>query len=194
MKNKKLLFYKILLLIVVIFAIIVIVLIAKKYIGNQVNEEKNAQIIEEIKQHEEMTEPIKFDNNSVIGIINIPKTELEYPILDTTTKDNMKTSITRFSGGNVNEIGNLALAGHNNYDGTMFGRNDELVAGDKIYLTDLQKNTVEYEIRSIFVTDPNDVSILETKEEETREVTLITCENGNKARLIIKAEEVKNKL
>ena len=191
MKNKKLLFYKILLLIVVIFAIIVIVLIAKKYIGNQVNEEKNAQIIEEIKQHEEMTEPIKFDNNSVIGIINIPKTELEYPILDTTTKDNMKTSITRFSGGNVNEIGNLALAGHNNYDGTMFGRNDELVAGDKIYLTDLQKNTVEYEIKSIFVTDPNDVSILETKEEETREVTLITCENGNKARLIIKAEEVK---
>ena len=191
MKNKKLLVYKILLIILIIFAIIVIVLIAKKYIGNQVNEEKNAQIIEEIKQHEEMTEPIKFDNNSVIGIINIPKTELEYPILDTTTKDNMKTSITRFSGGNVNEIGNLALAGHNNYDGTMFGRNDELVAGDKIYLTDLQKNTVEYEIRSIFVTDPNDVSILETKEEETREVTLITCENGNKARLIIKAEEVK---
>lgn len=72
----------------------------------------------------------------------------------------------------------------------MFGRNDELVAGDKIYLTDLQKNTVEYEIKSIFVTDPNDVSILETKE-EIREVTLITCENGNKARLIIKAEEVK---
>lgn len=78
-----------------------------------------------------------------------------------------------------------------NYDGTMFGKNDELVVGDKIYLTDLQKNTVEYEINSIFVTDPNDVSILETNEEEIREVTLITCENGNKARLIIKAEEVK---
>ena len=83
------------------------------------------------------------------------------------------------------------IVGHNNYDGTMFGKNDELVVGDKIYLTDLQKNTVEYEINSIFVTDPNDVSILETNEEEIREVTLITCENGNKARLIIKAEEVK---
>ena len=190
MKNKKWVFYKVLLFIVIIFAIIVIALIAKKYIGNQINEENNAQIVEEIKQHEETTEPIKFGNNSVIGIINIPKIELEYPILDTTTKENMRTSITRFSGGNVNEIGNLALAGHNNYDGTMFGRNDELVAGDKIYLTDLQKNTVEYEIKSIFVTDPNDVSIFETKE-EIREVTLITCENGNKARLIIKAEEVK---
>ena len=191
MKNRKLVFYKILLFIVIIFAIIVIALIAKKYIGNQINEENNAQIVEEIKQHEETTEPIKFGNNSIIGIINIPKIDLEYPILDITTKENMRTSITRFSGGNVNEIGNLALAGHNNYDGTMFGKNDELVVGDKIYLTDLQKNTVEYEINSIFVTDPNDVSILETNEEEIRDVTLITCENGNKARLIIKAEEVK---
>lgn len=191
MKNKKLVFYKILFFIVIIFAIIVIVLIAKKYIGNQINEDKNEQIVEEVKQHEATSEPIKFGNNSVIGIINIPKIELEYPILDTTTKENMRTSITRFSGGEVNEIGNLALAGHNNYDGTMFGRNDELKAGDKIYLTDLQKNTVEYEINSIFVTDPNDVSILETKEEKIREITLITCENGNKSRLIVKAEEVK---
>ena len=191
MKNKKLLVYKILLIILIIFAIIVIVLIAKKYIGNQINEENNAQIVEEIKQHEKTSEPIKYGNNTVIGIINIPKIELEYPILDITTKENMRTSITRFSGGNVNEIGNLALAGHNNYDATMFGRNDKLIAGDKIYLTDLYKNTVEYEIKSIFVTDPNDVSILETNDKKIREVTLITCENGNKARLIIKAEEVK---
>ena len=80
MKNRKLVFYKILLFIVIIFAIIVIALIAKKYIGNQINEENNAQIVEEIKQHEETTEPIKFGNNSIIGIINIPKIDLEYPM------------------------------------------------------------------------------------------------------------------
>lgn len=157
---------------------------------NKINSDMD--IFESIKLSQEYTNLWNnIGNNSIIGIINIPKIDLEYPILDITTKENMRTSITRFSGGNVNEIGNLALAGHNNYDGTMFGKNDELVVGDKIYLTDLQKNTVEYEINSIFVTDPNDVSILETNEEEIREVTLITCENGNKARLIIKAEEVK---
>ena len=132
---------------------------------------------------------------------------MEYPIIDVNQidtkeeetekispekmKEPMKVSIVKYWGQNVNDFGNLSIAGHNNYDGTMFGKNDELVVGDKIYLTDLQKNTVEYEINSIFVTDPNDVSILETNEEEIREVTLITCENGNKARLIIKAEEVK---
>ena len=190
MKNRKLVFYKILLFIVIIFAIIVIALIAKKYIGNQINEENNAQIVEEIKQHEETTEPIKFGNNSIIGIINIPKIDLEYPILDITTKENMRTSITRFSGGNVNEIGNLALAGHNNYDGTMFGKTKKLEIGDIVELTDLKGQTIQYSIYDIFVTDPSDVSILLPKEELIREVTLITCTNGNKNRLILKAQEI----
>lgn len=189
--NKKLIGYKIFLILLIIIAIVIIVLIAKKYIGNQINEQKNDEIVEQVKQHEKTSEPIKYGNDSIIGIISIPKIKLEYPILDKTTKENMRISITRFSGGNVNENGNLALAGHNNYDGTMFGKNKQLVLGDKIYLTDLQKNTVEYEINSIFKTDSNDVSILETRDKDIKELTLITCTNGNKERLIIKAEEVK---
>ena len=191
MKNKKIFLYKTLLFILIIFAITVSILIAKKYIGNAINEEKNIEIVEEIKKHEQTKQPITIENNTIIGIINVPKINLEYPILSTTTKENMKTSITRFSGGNVNESGNLALAGHNNYDNTMFGKIDELVIGDKIYLTDLQKNTIEYEINSIFITDPNDVSILETKDKNKKEITLITCKNGNKSRLNLKAKEVK---
>lgn len=191
MKNKKIFLYKTLIFILIIFAITVSILIAKKYIGNAINEEKNIEIVEEIKKHEQTKQPITIENNTIIGIINVPKINLEYPILSTTTKENMKTSITRFSGGNVNESGNLALAGHNNYDNTMFGKIDELVIGDKIYLTDLQKNTIEYEINSIFITDPNDVSILETKDKNKKEITLITCKNGNKSRLILKAKEVK---
>lgn len=191
MKNKKIFLYKTLFFILIIFAITVSILIAKKYIGNAINEEKNIEIVEEIKKHEQTKQPITIENNTIIGIINVPKINLEYPILSTTTKENMKTSITRFSGGNVNESGNLALAGHNNYDNTMFGKIDELVIGDKIYLTDLQKNTIEYEINSIFITDPNDVSILETKDKNKKEITLITCKNGNKSRLILKAKEVK---
>ena len=170
MKNKKIFLYKTLLFILIIFAITVSILIAKKYIGNAINEEKNIEIVEEIKKHEQTKQPITIENNTIIGIINVPKINLEYPILSTTTKENMKTSITRFSGGNVNESGNLALAGHNNYDNTMFGKIDELVIGDKIYLTDLQKNTIEYEINSIFITDPNDVSILETKDKNKKEM------------------------
>ena len=49
-----------------------------------------------------------------------------------------------------------------------------------------------FAIYNIFVTEPNDVSILLPDDEQEREVTLITCSNGNKNRLIIKAKEVEN--
>ena len=71
----------------------------------------------------------------------------------------------------------------------MFGKNKNLKIKDKIYLTDLTRRTIEYEIYNIFVTDPNDTSILETEDKTKRELTLITCKNGRSERLIIKARE-----
>jgi LPXTG-site transpeptidase (sortase) family protein len=123
-------------------------------------------------------------------MIKIPKIELEYPILEQTTKATMKISISRFWGGAINSYGNVSLAGHNNIGGTMFGKNKYLELGDKVYLTDLSNSTVEYEIYDIFVTDPNDVTILQTEDTSVREVTLITCTNGRANRLIIKAKEI----
>lgn len=102
----------------------------------------------------------------------------------------MKYSIVKYWGENVNDYGNLSIAGHNNYDGTMFGKTKNLVLGDIVELTDLNNQTINYEIYDIFVTDPNDVTILETKDKSIREVTLITCTNGNKERLILKAREI----
>ena len=100
-------------------------------------------------------------------------------------------SITKFWGNQINEIGNVTLAGHNNLSGTMFGKTKKLEIGDIIELTDIQNVTLKYEIFDKFVIDPNDISCILPVEENTREVTLITCTNGNKNRLIIKAREVK---
>ena len=126
----------------------------------------------------------------------IPKINIQYPILaiETSnpeeTKEPMKYGIVRYWGGNVNAYGNLSIAGHNNYNGTMFGKTKNLEIGDIVELTDLTKTTMQYEIYDIFVTDPNDVSILATNDETIREVTLITCTNGNRERLILKAKQI----
>ena len=200
--NKKIVFYKFLLILLLILAIIVIVLIIKKHTERQVYEEKNKEIVQEFKsamivqeeaqsQDIEVQKPIiEFEGYKVIGIINIPKIELEYPILEETTKATMKISISKYWGKEINSFGNVSLAGHNNYDGTMFGKNKKLEIGDLIELTDLSNNTIEYEIYDIFSTDPNDVTILQTTDSKIREVTLITCTNGNKQRLILKAKEI----
>ena len=41
------------------------------------------------------------------------------------------------------------MAGHNNKDGTMFGKTKYLEIGDTIKMTDLSLNTIEYEIFKI---------------------------------------------
>ena len=104
----------------------------------------------------------------------------------------MNVSISRYWGGNINDYGNVSLAGHNNkITLTMFGKNKNLKIGDRIFLTDLTGRTIEYNIYDSFITDPDDVSILRTTDESVREVTLITCTNGRANRLIHKAREIK---
>lgn len=102
----------------------------------------------------------------------------------------MKIAITKFWGGNINDIGNYTMAGHNYKNGTMFGKTKYLEIGDKIKMTDLNLNTIEYEVFKIYTIDPDDVTCIESVEPNTREITLITCTNGHKNRLITKAREI----
>ena len=125
----------------------------------------------------------------MVGIISIPKIGIEYPILDVTNEKSMKISIPKFWGNNVNDIGNFTMAGHNNIDDTMFGATDKLKNGDKIQMTDLSGKTIEYEVFSQYIIDPNDVTCVNSVDPETREITLITCKNGRSNRLITKARE-----
>lgn len=207
MKKKAL---DIFIIIVGLIILVTIILIAIKYGGNRINEEKMTNLVEqikaknlveEIKPEEQVEMPnessdietiteIEIDGYTVLGIIRIPTIGLEYPILNETTNKSMKKSITKFWGPGLNEIGNLSLAGHNNKDGTMFGKVKKMKIGDIIEIEDLYKNTVKYEIFDMYVIDPNDVSCVESVNPDTREITLITCTNGNKNRLITKATEI----
>lgn len=190
------------LLIMGIVIVIVVVLIAIKYGNNMVNEKKMTNIVEYIKnadlqlpdansiEEDNTVTEIEIDGYKVLGIIRIPKIDLEYPILNETTNVSMKKSITKFWGPELNEIGNLTLAGHNNRDGTMFGKVKKLEIGDIIEIQDLYKNTVQYQIFDMYVIEPNDVSCVKSVDPNAKEVTLITCTNGNKNRLITKAREI----
>ena len=127
---------------------------------------------------------------NIEGIIEIPNIELKYPIINQTNDETMKISVTKFWGGEINEVGNYTIVGHNNLDGTMFGKVKKLKNGDIIKLTNLYGETVEYQIFDKYVIDPNDVNCTKIVEEGTKEVTLITCTNGRKNRLVVKAREI----
>ena len=187
--------YNVLLTILIIVAIIVGTMLIVKYGSNYINDKEVKETVARIEEQlESIQEGEKIESSykgyEIEGILEIPNIDIKYPIINTTSDTTMKISITKFWGPEKpNEIGNYCLAGHNNKDGTMFGKTKYLKIDDNIYLTDLNNNTVTYKIYKIYSVDPNDVSYVES-EEETREVTLITCTNGHKNRLIIKAKEV----
>ena len=195
-KNKRIRFSNILLLILIISAIVLIAIIGVKYSERRKNEEAVKEVVSQInndvqKGNDDNQIPyIEYEGYQVIGTIQISKINIEYPILIETNEDSLEKSITRVGNGKVNEIGNLTLSGHNYLDGSMFGKIDQLEKNDEISILDLNGNRITYKIFDIFVTNPNDVSALEPVEEGTREVTLITCTNGNRNRLIIKAREI----
>ena len=185
----------ILLSVLVIVAIVLIFFICFEYSKRNQNEKAVKEVvsqIESITPNEEKTELpyIEYEGYQIIGTIKIPKIDIEYPILVESTKDSLEKSITRVGNGKVNEVGNLSMAGHNYLDGTMFGKIDELQNDDEIIIKDLLGNEVNYKVFDIFVTNPNDVGVLESVDKEAREITLITCTNGNKNRLIVKAREI----
>ena len=189
----------VILTLLIIAAIVVIGLIVYNYVVSEKNDSNLAKVVTEIEQqfsnntgNTNSVEPVKVQYNGfdVVGLIEIPSINIKYPIINKTNDTTMKYSITKFSGGEINSIGNFTVAGHNNLNGTMFGKVKRLKMGDQIKLTDLYNNTVTYEIFDIYSVDPNDVSCLDSVEENTKEVTLITCTNGHLKRLITKAREV----
>lgn len=126
----------------------------------------------------------------VIGIIKIDKINLNYPILSISSNDLLNISICRFAGPMPNEIGNLCLAGHNYVDYKFFSRLNELNINDKITIFDLNGTSKEYNIYKKYEINPNDTSCTLQDTNNLKIVTLVTCNNINGKRLILKAKEI----
>ena len=185
-------------IILVLALVIVLAMIIVKYGNNYKNEKEVSATLETIEQQLEEKSPedeeelldVEYKGYKIEGIIEIPKIDIKYPIINQTNEETMKLSITKFWGPAVNEIGNYTVAGHNNKDGTMFGKTKYLEIGDTIKLTNLKNETIEYKVFVIYSIDLDDVSIVNSVDPNTREITLITCTNGHKNRLITKARQI----
>lgn len=125
-----------------------------------------------------------------IGIVNIPKLNITYPILSNTTDELMKVAPCKFHGSNPNEVGNLCIIAHNyRRKGVFFSDVPTLENGDIIEIQDLSQKTVQYEVYDVHTVSPDDTSDTTQKTDGRREVTLITCTNDSKERVIVRCKE-----
>lgn len=127
--------------------------------------------------------------SDVIGIIEINELNLKYPILSNISNELLKIAPCKFYGPDVNTIGNLCIAGHNYDNNTFFSNIHKLNINSEIIITDIYDNSITYQIYDKFETSADDIASTTQSTNGKKEITLITCNNLNGNRLIIKAKE-----
>lgn len=127
----------------------------------------------------------------VDSILRIPALDIKYPVLSDTTYELLKISITKFWGGEPNTVGNYCIVGHN-YDGKdiFFGKLHKLRNGDIVELQDKTGRVIKYKVYDKFIVNPSDVACTSQLTDGKKEMTLITCAEGGKTRLVVKCTEV----
>ena len=135
----------------------------------------------------------KYNGFVVAGTIEIPATKLSCPIISKSeySKSALETSVVEIYGPGLNKVGNTTIAGHNYRNGNFFSNNKKLNIGDKIYITDLDGNRVCYSIYNKYEGTDTESDYMTRDTNGAREISLSTCTDDSKARLIIwaKADE-----
>lgn len=132
---------------------------------------------------------------TAVAEITIPKINVNYPILkgETGSKEEtealLKSSPIEFYGNGANEVGNFCVAGHNYRNDKFFSKVLTLEAQDIIEI-EADNRKIEYEVYDKYEVFPDDDSCTDQNTNGKREVTLITCTNDSKKRVIVKAREI----
>lgn len=174
------------------------------YVGIGINKENRIQLVEEGTQLPEMTKveqtklvvPIEIEKipetyleYKVIAKLEVPKIKLETSVLADYTTEGMKECPSKFWGPEPNTIGNFCIAGHNYEKENMFHHLIDLEIGDELYLTDNKNGKYVYTIGNIYKVKPQNTQPIQQETSGKRMVTLITCVNYSKNRLIVQAIE-----
>lgn len=153
--------------------------------------QKVSQIINQAFEVETVYQAQKADieqrmtQNKYLGKIVIPKINLEYSVFNECSDELLKILPCKFYGVNLNEKGNICIAGHNYNDTRFFSKLDKLKKGDTVYLGDLNGLNYKYVVYDKYKVQPNDFECL--KPMKKYDLTLVTCDNSNGKRLVIRA-------
>lgn len=88
-----------------------------------------------------------------------------------------------------NEKGNLCIAGHNYNDNRFFGKINSLSKNDIIVISNNLSEKFYYYVYNKFEVRSNDVSSVISSTSYPYELTLITCNNYNGNRIVVKSKK-----
>lgn len=126
-------------------------------------------------------EEIVVDDHGYVGFLQIPKLDLELPVMADWDYQKLQLSPCRYTGSVFGD--DLVIMAHN-YDGH-FGRISKLSAGDQVFFTDVKGNVTQYTVIERETLAPNAVEEM-TKGEY--DLTLFTCTYGGRQRVTIRCD------
>ena len=145
---------------------------------NQRTAKKNQGFVNEYKESTKNTESRidKYQVGDVIGILNIPKIDLEVAIKRGITNEILKDSVGHFENTAMpEEYGNFSVAGHRAYTSNKFFSNlDEVEIGDELIVL-FENETIKYLVNSIEIVTPDKVEVVDSTDNSKKEITLVTC-------------------
>ena len=120
-----------------------------------------------------------------VGRIEIPKTNVDLPVLAEVTKESIETAVAVLYGPGLNKPGNTVIVGHNYRNGMFFSDNKKIAIGDKIYITDLEGKRVTYIVYNTYETTAEDSDYMTRDTGGAMEISLSTCTDYDSSRRII---------
>ena len=132
-----------------------------------------------------------LEDSDILGTINIPKLNLSYTFFNGLNDELLKISPCRYYGNmpnKTNKKGNLCIAGHNYNDNRFFSKINTLQNNDEIIIYDNFGNKFSYFVFKKYEVKDNDLSPIYSYNKKNNEITLITCNNFNNNRIIVKGK------
>lgn len=164
------------------------------------NKDKEALKEEDTKENSNKAEKVEVEKDKKpekaqleegkgIGILNIPKINLEIGIIEGVSYEDIKYVVGHFPGSPMpGEKGNFSIAGHRiSYFGQAFKYIDKLEKGDKVKVTYNGKEYT-YEVTDMYEVTPNETEALNPTKDAT--ITIVTCTTDAKNRVIVKGKLV----
>lgn len=130
---------------------------------------------------------VNYNGYTILGRIEIPKVGINTVILKEQTYAAMNIGAIKTYGVDLNEPGGFVISAHN-FRGRapFFYPVLNLKQGDPIYIYDVKGDKRKYLVDSVNrYVSPNDTSYL--SHYDGYHLTIVTCENGGKSRIVVKA-------
>lgn len=162
-----------------------------KYLENKATKSFEEKIDKNTKESKE-DDFTNVKAGDEIAIINIPSIKLNTVVVESIEKQYLKHYVCHFENSAMpGQYGNFSLAGHSSYRyNEVFNELHKISLEDEIIIKTLN-NEFTYVVKDIFEVDPEDTYVLD-QDNEKKELTIVTCTNNGKNRLIVKAEIAKD--